>query len=882
MTLLHRLASILRWIVGRDKAEHDLDDEMRAFVEMAAADKMRNGASAADARRMAVLDLGGVEQTKERVRAGRHGAWLDSVGRDVRYALRTCARNPAFSVVVVITLALGIGMTTAVFTVVNGVLLRPLPYRDPDRLVMLFYGHHGSVSPWLSPPDVRDYVGPSDAFAEASSVVPVTVNITGAGDPERLQGARVSWNFFRLLGVSTPLGRAFAPSDGQSDGNQIVLSDGLWRRRFGGRLDVVNSTTTLDGHNVTIVGVAPATLKFPAAAEFWQPLIFNPRDLAPAARGAQWVHVLARLKDTVSAAEATTALQTVADRLATEFPQTEKDATLLVTPLQERIVGDIRPTLVTLFGSVLLVLLIACANVANLQLVRGQARGRELAVRAALGASRRRLIAQLLTESLVLGVLGGAAGAGVAFSVVRAVVLFGPASIPRLPTLSVDLHVLAFGLAMTVVTSIACGLTPALSLSGRSTHRSFALSSRRTIGAIGTGARRVLVISELAGAAMLLVGAGLLVRSYVQLQHVETGFDPKGVTTFSLSLPAARYADPASPRAFVSALLLRLKANPGVQSAAVAMGLPFTSDLNVITGFRHEGQLEPDSASMPTASLRIVSPEYFAMMKIPIRGGRPFDGRDTATSPEVVLINERTARRFFSGQNPLGQQIRIGAELARDGRNGPKTIVGVMGDIKYGGLDEDTPTEIYLPYEQHPVDAFTVAVRTSADGIASLATLRHAVAGLDPLLPLANVKGLPALVDASLAERRFTTLVFLTFAAIAVALSVIGVYGLLAYLVAQRRREIGLRLAVGASRSDVVWLFVREGAALTLIGLSAGLAGALAAGRLISGLLFAVTPADPATLATVVCALAGAAACATYLPARRAAGVDPNEALKAE
>lgn len=882
MTLLHRLASIWRWMVRRDQAEQDLDDEMRAFVEMAVADNVRDGMTAADARRRAVLDLGGVEQAKERVRADRHGAWLDHVARDVRYALRTCARNPAFSVVVVITLALGIGMTTAVFTVVNGVLLRPLPYRDPDRLVMLFYGHQGNVSPWFSPLNVRDYVGPSDAFAEAASVAPITVNMTGAGDPERLQGARVSWNFFRLLGVSTPLGRAFTEADGRSDGNLIVLSDGLWRRRFGGRPDVVNSTATIDGHDVTIVGVAPAALKFPAAAEFWQPLIFTPRDLAPAARGAQWVHVLARVKDTGSAAEATTALQTVADRLATEFPQTEKDATLLATPLHERIVGDSRPTLVTLFGSVLLVLLIACANVANLQLVRGQARGRELAVRAALGAGRRRLIAQLLTESLVLGLLGGAAGAGVAFAVVRAVVLFGPASIPRLQTLSVDLHVLAFGLAMTLVTSIACGLTPALTLSRRSTQRSFALSSRRAIGTAGTRARRVLVISELAGAAMLLVGAGLLIRSYVQLQHVETGFDPNGVTTFTLSLPAARYPDPASPRAFVSALLVRLKANPGVQSAAVAMGLPFTSDLNVITGFRHEGQLEPDSASMPTASLRIVSPDYFAMMKIPIRLGRPFDDRDTATSPEVALINERTARRFFSGQNPVGQQIRVGAELARDGRNGPKTIVGVMGDVKYGGLDEDTPAEIYLPYEQHPVDAFTVAVRTSADGIATLASLRHTVAGLDPLLPLANVKGLPALVDASLAERRFTTLVILTFAAIAVALAVIGVYGLLAYLVAQRRREIGLRLAVGASRSNVVWLFVREGAALTVVGLAVGLGGALAAGRLIAGLLFAVTPADPATLAAVVGALAGAAACATYLPARRAARVDPNEALKAE
>lgn len=802
--------------------------------------------------------------------------------RDLRHALRMLRRQPAFAALSILTLAIGIGTTTAVLTIVNGVLFRPLPYRDPARLVILYYGHHGQVSPWFSPLNVRDYVGPSGAFADASAVQPITVNITGSADPERIQGARVSWNYFNLLGVATTLGRSFTESESQGDGAQIVISDGLWRRRFGARSDVVNSTTTLDGKTVTIVGVAPESLRFPAAAEFWQPLIFTPRDLAPGARGAQWVQVVARLQPSVSASQATIALQTMADHLATDFPQTEKDATATAVFLHERIVRGIRPTLAVVFGAVMLVLLIACANVANLLLARGQARGREVAVRAALGASRGRLLAQLLTESLALAILGGAAGAGVAYWMVRALVAMGPASIPRLYEVSIDTNVLGFSILLALVTSVLSGLTPAWTMAGSSVRRTFLMSERGAVGASGTRARRVLVISELAGAAMLLVAAGLLIRSYVQLQNVEPGFNAEGVTTFNLSLPVVRYTDPAASRALVSSLLSRLKSQPGTEAAAVAMGLPFTSGLNALTGFRQEDRAVPDSASMPNAGLRIVSSGYFDVTKIPIRAGRSFDDRDNATGPEVALINERTAQRYFEGQNPIGRQIRISAALSRDARNGPKTIVGIVANIRYGGLDEETPAEVYLPYEQQPVDSFTVAVRSTGDRIASIPALRHDVTSLDPLLPVANVERLANLVDASLAARRFTMLVLLSFAAIAVALAVVGVYGVLAYMVSQRRREIGLRLAIGASPSDVVSMFVRDGAELILAGLAVGLAGALAMGRAISSLLFGVAPTDPATLAIVIGVLATAAVCATYLPARRAARVDPSEALRAE
>jgi predicted permease len=802
--------------------------------------------------------------------------------QNLSYALRILRRQPAFTSVAILTLALGIGATTAVFTVVNGVLLRPLPYRDPDRLVMILYGHQGRTSPWLSPPNFRDYVTQNAAFSDAAAISPITANLTGNGDPERLQGARVSWNFFDELGVRMAEGRGFVEGDNQGDGNRIVLSHGLWLRRFGGRHDVINSTTTLDGHRVTVVGIAPANLNFPATAEFWQPLIFTARELSSESRGAQWVQVVARLKTGVSLEQAIVAMQTVNAGLAREFPRSETDATLQAIALHQRITGNIRPTLVALLAAVTLVMLIACANVAGLLLARAQSRSREVAVRVAIGATRRQLVAQLITESLVLGMIGASAGVGLAIVLVRALVWMGPASIPRLSSLTVDASVLLFALTAAIATSIAFGLTPVLSVLRPFAQRSDLPASRGAIGASTTRTRRLFVISELAFAAMLLVGSGLLTRSYVRLQQVDPGFHADGVVTFSLSLPRAKYPTAASLEAFASTLLSRIETEPGVESATVAMGLPFTSDLNAITGFRRVDQPEPDSASMPSASLRIVSADYFKTMVIPIRAGRVFDARDNAAAADVVLINERTAQRFFAGVNPIGQQILVSAQLARDARSGPKTIVGIVGNVKYGGLDEETPAEIYLPYAQQHVDAFTVAVRTPADLSAIVPSLRQDVGALDPLLPLTNLKPLTSLVDASVAGRRFVLIVFLAFAVVAATLSAVGVYGVLAYLVSQRTKEIGVRLAIGAPPSSVVWMFVREGIVLTAAGLIAGLIGALAAGRWISSMLFEVTASDPLTFAAVACVVTIAAVLATYIPARRAASVDPTGALSAE
>ena len=798
--------------------------------------------------------------------------------QNLAYANRILRRQPAFSTVAILTLALGIGATTAVFTVVNGVLLRPLPYLDPGRLVVLYYGHHGRTSPWFSPLNYRDYAEYNRAFSGTAAIAPITVNITGSGEPERLRGARVSTNYFALLGATLTHGRAFADGD---DGNQIVVSEGLWLRRFGGSPDVINSTTTLDGRTVTIVGVASAGLSFPANAEFWQPLLFTPREMAAETRGAQWVQVVGRLYSGVSARQATASLETIAASLSQQFPQSERDVTTLAVPMHERVIGDVRPTLYALLGAVALVLLIACANVASLLLARAQARGREVAVRMALGATRRQMIEQLLTESLVLAMIGTAAGVAIAAALVRALVSMGPASIPRLSTLAIDTNVLTFAIGAACLTSITFGLAPAVMLAGHSSTR-FAPAGRGAVGRPATGARRWLVIAELAFAAMLLVSSGLLIRSYLQLQRVDPGFDPEGVVTFGLSLPRAIYPGSANLDAFVSTLLSRIEAEPGVQSAAVAYGLPFAGDLNAITGFRRTDQPDVDSASMPSASMRIVSPDYLKTMRMPLRSGRAFDEPDTAAATEVVVINEQAAQRYFTGVDPVGRQIRISAVLGREARNGPKTIIGVVGNVKYRGLEEETPAEIYLPYDQQRVDAFTVAVRTSGDPLAIVPTLRREVAALDAQLPLANIKPLASLVDASIVTRRFTMLLFLSFAVVAAALAAIGVYGVLAYLLSQRTKEIGLRLAIGASPSSVVWLFVREGLAMTAAGLTVGLIGALAAGRWVQSLLFGVTPADPATFAAVAGALMVAALAAIYVPARRASAADPTEALRTD
>jgi putative ABC transport system permease protein len=793
--------------------------------------------------------------------------------QDIRYASRLLLRQRGFAAVAVITLALGIGITTAVFTVVNGVLLRPLPFASPDRLVLLLYGSGDGMSPWLSPLNFQDYVAQSGVVAQAAAMTPTTANLTGGGDPERVAGSRVSTGFFDVLGVRLALGRGFAAGDTDT----IVLSDRLWRRRFGARPDAVSSTMTLDGNVYTIVGVAPPEVRLPAAAEFWRPLVFAPRDVAPQARGALWVQAVARLRPGVTTDSAAAALSGVAHRFATAYPDTERNSTAGVIPLHERIVRTIRSSLLLLLGAVALVLVIACANVAGLLMARATDRRREIAVRSALGAGRARIVRQFLVESAVLGLAGAAAGVPLAYALVRFALRQAAATLPRASDVRIDTTVLGFTVLIGFATSVAFGLAPAVLASRR---RLSGDASRGVVGASRRRARKVLVVAEIALAGVLLAASGLLLRSYQNVQAVDPGFDASRTTTFSLSLPDSTYGDAGQAAGFTSRLLDRVRALPGVESAAVAMRIPFSDDLSMYTAFRVPGVTQPGGAAAPNAALRIVSAGYFETVKLPIRRGRGFDAGDTATSPEVVVINERMAERYFGGIDPLGRQFTVSLSLSRGARNGPKTVIGIAGNVKSDALDAESAPEIYLPYTQEPVSGYSVLVRTAAEGTPIAAALRREVGAIDPTLPLAGLRPFAELVDASVASRRFAMLLVTVFAVLAAALAAIGVYGVIAYLVAQRTAEIGVRVAMGATPNDIAGLFGREALVLSAIGILIGLAGAVVAGRLLSASLFNVTPSDPLTLAIVTLVLGAAAFLATAIPIRRAVRVDPTTALR--
>ena len=799
---------------------------------------------------------------------------------DLRYALRGLRRAPGFAAAAVLTLALGIGANAAIFSVVNGVLLRPLPYADPGQLVMLYgrypeFGRTGTSLPDFR--DWRDQTGRS--FAQLAARHGTAMILTGRGEAERVAADRVTANFFTTLGVRPLLGRAFLPEEERAGGDDdvVVLSHGYWQRRFGGDAGIVGQQIQLSGRPYTVVGVAPPSFGFRGAADLWAPA----RTDTTRGRRAEYLDVVGRLRPGVTVAQAGADVAAVVRRLAEQYPETNGNITSEVIGLRDDLVGGVRPALLAFMGAVGLVLLIACANVANLLLARAASRDREVAVRVALGAGRGRLVRQLLTESVVLAVSGGLLGLGIATWGVAAVRTAGVQFLPRQTEVTVDGAVVLFSLALAVGTGLLFGLAPAVRLSRGTLHATLRDGARGSTGGALVRLRSALVLGEVALALVLLVGAGLLLRSFAKLTGVDLGFEPRGALTADVTFPAAKYRERESLPPYYAALLERLRAVPGVQAAALSATLPMGGS-SYIT-FAVEGR--PARESRPGAPPEdvqpfVVSPDYFTALRIPLRRGRAFAPADGPGAPNVAVVNEEMVRRFFDGRDPIGRRVTF--DDAADTAAVWSTVVGVVGDVAQEGVTAKPYAQLYRPIAQEPTRGLFVTLRTARDPVALAAATRQAVRAVDRDLVVNRIEPLEARVAQNIARPRVGVLLLGGFSALALALAAIGIYGVMAYTVAQRTREIGVRMALGASSGDVKRLVVHQGMRPALVGVAVGLVVALGASRLIASMLYGVSALDPVTFVAVPLFLAGVALLATYVPARRATRVTPTVALQAE
>ncbi len=798
---------------------------------------------------------------------------------DLRIALRSLRRVPGFAAVVVLTLALGIGANTAIFSVVNGVLFTPLPYPQPDRLVLVWEQnpHRGSSRNTVSPSNYLDWRDRARSFSGLAAFTWTGITLTG-GNPEHAEGRAVSPEFFTVLGMTPALGRTFtAEENAPGAGKVIVLSHGLWQRRFGGDSTIVGRTIAVAGGDVRVVGVMPASFQsMPLGQDqYWEPLGLDPADRE---RRGRYAMVVGRLRDGVSADQAQAEMTSIAADLAREHVDFNTGWGANVVTLTDQIVGRARPVLLTLLGAVSLVLLIACANVANLMLARTAARRREFAVRAALGASPRRLARELLTESVLLAVIGGAAGLVLAVWGVNLLVAAAPAEVPRLAQIGLDGRVLTVTIVVTLLAGVLFGSPGVLGLGADELAADLHGASHRTTS--GTDAKRLrgaLVIAQVSLSMILLVGAGLLIRSLERLTAVDPGFDPSQVLTVAVDLPAATYPDAPRRTAFYAELLRRARAMPGVTSAAMIDFLPLAGPGSA-TSFTVAGRPAPAPGQVPVADIRVVDPGYFQTMRIPLRAGRIPDQRDGASAPPVVVINETMARTLWPDEDPVGRRVKVNMWDP----DAEAEVIAVAADVRQDRLDGDRRAMIYYPAAQAPTIGMNLVLRTAGPPLDYAAPMRAAVRDIDPDQPVGQVTTMASIVQVSIADRRFPMFLLSLFALLAVALAAVGIYGVLSYTVGLRTQEIGVRMALGARAVDILELVLKQGGTLVVVGGVAGLAGALALSRVLRGLLFGITPADPATYLSVALVLAVVALGAMALPARRAAIVDPVRALKSE
>ena len=794
--------------------------------------------------------------------------------RDLRYAVRQLLRAPGFTVVAVLTLALGTGATTAIFSVVNGVLLRPLPYPQPEALVRIheIVPQYGRFS--VAPATFVDWRQQATRFERIAIYGTSSATTMQADGPERIQGAVVSWDLFDLLKVAPAHGTGFSASQDQPGSNNvIVISHALWQRRFGGAADAVGRSISFNGATVTIVGIMPPGFAFPATTtEYWRPVALPASNLS---RGGHSFGVIARLKAGVTYDQAGVEMKAIAERLATRYPESSAGESAEVVPLHEQIVGRVRPALITLLAAVAVVVLIACANVANLLLVRASVREKELAIRAAMGADRRRLVGQMLVESLLLGVLGGALGLLLAYLAIPLVQSLGAGTIPRVSDVAIDPTVLGFALAASLVTSVVFGLAPAWQASRVGLGTVLKEHTRASLGHGGRWLRQGLLVAEVGLSIVLLVCASLLLRSFARLTSVDPGFRTEGVLAFQVALPLTTYPEDANRLAFFDAFLERLTATPEVTDVGMVQTLPLRG--NYLLTFDVQGRPPAAPGHETSANHRAVSPGYFTALSIPLKRGRLLTARDSQTSPMVAVVDETFVRRFFPNENPLGRGIDIG-----NGTDGFYEIVGVVGDVHYAGLSEAPGPTMYVPFKQDVFASMWVLARTAGDPQWAAGAVRQTLKALDPALPAFGMTPLATVVSDSVADRRFSMLLLGTFALIALFLAAVGLYGVVAYGVTQRTREIGLRMAMGATPESVLRLIVGGGLKLALVGVVVGLSAALGAARLVGTMLFQTEPLDPAAYFATAGVLLAVAAVACYVPARRAMRVDPLAALQQE
>ncbi|PYT51417.1 MAG: ABC transporter permease [Acidobacteria bacterium] len=875
---LLRLGNLFR----KSRRERELAAEIESHLQMHIEDNLRSGMTPGEARRQAFIKLGGVEQTKEEYRAQRGLPLIETFLQDMHYSCRMLVKSPGFTTIAVLTLALGIGANTAIFSVVNGVMLKPLPYRQPDRLVSLFLHGQGLDRGSMGEADFLALDERQHVFEHVAAFSPSSIGftLTGLGSPQMIPGTSVTSDFFSVLGIQPVLGRAFLPEEGKPGVSlSVIVSHRFWEQFLHADPAAVGSSIKLDGKSYTVIGVLPLDFHFGSHNELWPILQLRPAKQRP----PYWLLTMGRLKPGISETRAAADASLIARQVREQFPLSDDMSTIVVLT-KDLIAGDASEALLILLGAVGFVLLIAVVNVANLQLSRSGSRMREFAIRSALGAGRRRLICQLLTESLILAALGGVLGLAIAYGSVRAILALSPDVLPRMEEITVDGRVLGLTALIAIMTGILFGFVPALRSTDSPVGQSLKEGSRAATS--GRSARRLhgaLVVAEFALALVVLTGAGLLIRTLSQLESVNPGFNSSHIMTALLSLPPERYAKAPQVISFYEMLFERVKNSPGVEAVSITMSLP-PNLLELTNPFHIQGKLGAPGQPAPAVAEIPVGTDYFATLGIPLFRGRLFSDADRSPATHVLVINEDMARRYFPDHEPVGTRVQTG-------EYNPKgdwyTIVGVVGNVKYKGLGEKDQPTMYVPYFDSGwcpwfAREMYVVLRSASAPEKVVSILQSAAWSLDNQLPLGHVRTMDQLMYDSVAGSRFRAVLFCIFAALALVLAMIGIYGVMAYAVSQRTHEIGIRVALGAQRKNILRTILREGASLAVLGVAIGTASALVLSRTLAGLLFGVRGTDLGTFVTVAALLLGVALAACYIPARRAMRVDPMVALRYE